>query len=87
MNVPTISPQSLHELVQAGREVELIDVRTPKEFQEIHASLARNEPLDRLDPKRLAARGAAGWSAGCAVAPAVGRAPVRHAARARTAAP
>ncbi|MFO0898194.1 MAG: rhodanese-like domain-containing protein [Pirellulales bacterium] len=59
MNVPTISPQSLHDLVQAGREVELIDVRTPKEFQEIHASLARNEPLERLDPKRLAARGAA----------------------------
>ena len=27
MNVPTISPQLLHDLVQTGRDVELIDVR------------------------------------------------------------
>lgn len=60
MNVPTISPQALHDLVQAGHDLELIDVRTPKEFQEIHAGFARNEPLDRLDAKQFAAaRGAA----------------------------
>jgi rhodanese-related sulfurtransferase len=29
--------------------VELIDVRTPVEFREVHADLARNVPLDRLD--------------------------------------
>jgi rhodanese-related sulfurtransferase len=55
MNVPTISPHTLHDLVQAGRDVELIDVRTPLEFREVHVSFARNEPLDGLNPVRLAA--------------------------------
>jgi rhodanese-related sulfurtransferase len=31
----------------------LIDVRTPVEFQEVHLQIARNEPLDRLDPKAI----------------------------------
>lgn len=35
--------------------VDLIDVRTPLEFREVHASLARNFPLDRLDPKAIMA--------------------------------
>lgn len=31
--------------------MQLIDVRTPAEFEEIHATPARNVPLDRLDPE------------------------------------
>lgn len=53
MSVTTISPQQLHDLVQAGEPVELIDVRTPVEFREVHVTFARNMPLDQLDPKQL----------------------------------
>jgi rhodanese-related sulfurtransferase len=37
-----------------GRKVELIDVRTPVEYREVHAEGARNVPLDTLDPGTLA---------------------------------
>jgi rhodanese-related sulfurtransferase len=51
-----ITPQQLAEKQQAGH-VDLIDVRTPVEFREVHASGARNIPLDSLDPNAvLAAR-------------------------------
>jgi rhodanese-related sulfurtransferase len=50
MNVPTISPQKLHERMAAGENVDLIDVRTPVEFREVHAEGARNLPLDSLHP-------------------------------------
>jgi rhodanese-related sulfurtransferase len=53
MSITTISPKQLHDLVQAGEPVELIDVRTPIEFQEVHVTFARNIPLDQLDPKQL----------------------------------
>lgn len=49
--VNTISPQQLAELRASGRKVELLDVRTPVEFAEIHVVGARNVPLDRLDPQ------------------------------------
>ena len=47
----TIDPQRLHELAESGQKVELIDVRTPVEFREVHATLARNVPLDQLQSK------------------------------------
>lgn len=50
MKVPAISPEGLAELFKAGKTVELLDVRTPAEFQEVHVESARNVPLDRLDP-------------------------------------
>ncbi len=50
MDVPTISPRDLAARRQAGQPVELIDVRTPVEFREVHADLARNVPLSDLDP-------------------------------------
>jgi rhodanese-related sulfurtransferase len=53
MNIPTITPRQLEELRAAGKSVELIDVRTPVEYREVHAELARNLPLDRLDPVAL----------------------------------
>lgn len=51
----TISPQQLFELSQAGKPINLIDVRTPVEFREVHVGLARNVPLDRLDAQSVAA--------------------------------
>lgn len=53
MAVATITPQRLDELVRSGQAVDLIDVRTPLEFREIHVGFARNVPLDRLDPAAL----------------------------------
>ncbi|MCC7085408.1 MAG: rhodanese-like domain-containing protein [Pirellulales bacterium] len=44
----TISPKELAELPAAGQGVQLIDVRTPAEFREVHVDFARNIPLDRL---------------------------------------
>jgi len=40
----------------AGRRVDLLDVRTPVEYHQIHAIPSRNVPLDRLDPAAEAAR-------------------------------
>ena len=55
MDIPTISPQELHSLRVGGQTVDLIDVRTPVEFRELHADLARNVPLDALDPAAIIA--------------------------------
>ena len=49
MSVTTISPQRLADLCQGG-QIDLLDVRTPVEYRELHAAEARNVPLDRLDP-------------------------------------
>ncbi|HUG90784.1 MAG TPA: rhodanese-like domain-containing protein [Planctomycetaceae bacterium] len=46
----TITPRRLSELRESGAPVELIDVRTPAEFGEVHVDFARNVPLDALDP-------------------------------------
>jgi rhodanese-related sulfurtransferase len=51
----TLSAVELGRLVSSGKKIELIDVRTPVEFQEIHVEFARNVPLDRLDPKAIQA--------------------------------
>src|SRR5262245_36736085 len=49
MSAPTVSPRQLAELCKNG-QIDLLDVRTPVEFRELHATVARNLPLDRLDP-------------------------------------
>ncbi len=54
MNVTTMSPKQLHDRVQAGTPVELIDVRTPIEYREVHVDFARNVPLDQLDATQIA---------------------------------
>ena len=53
--VATISPNSLADLRRRGEGVTLIDVRTPAEYDEVHVEGARNIPLDRLDPRAIAA--------------------------------
>jgi len=50
MSFSVIQPKQLGELLQQGKTIEVIDVRTPVEFQEVHLKVARNVPLDRLDP-------------------------------------
>lgn len=52
MNITTVHPQALAERCQQGK-IELIDVRTPMEYREVHAAEARNVPLDQLDPSAL----------------------------------
>ncbi len=53
MTVLTITPLELAERCKQGRKLNLIDVRTPVEFREVHVEFARNVPLDRLDPTAL----------------------------------
>ena len=50
VNVSTLSPRKLEELCKEGKKIDLIDVRTPVEFREVHVEIAQNVPLDRLDP-------------------------------------
>jgi len=45
----TVTGQELHELANT-QNIDLIDVRTPVEFREVHSVHARNVPLDSLDP-------------------------------------
>jgi rhodanese-related sulfurtransferase len=59
MNVQTIAPNALAQQIQEGGAVQLIDVRTPVEYAEIHVAGARLLPLDTLDPRALAAERAA----------------------------
>ena len=46
---PSISVERLYE-IHGTCGVDLIDVRTPAEFREMHSIVARNVPLDVLDP-------------------------------------
>ena len=52
--VATITPKGLLDLCSRGEAIDLVDVRTPAEYGEVHVDFARNIPLDRLDPKTLA---------------------------------
>jgi rhodanese-related sulfurtransferase len=53
--INSISAKELTKLVAAGKKIDLIDVRTPVEFREVHVTIARNEPLDQLDPQAIQA--------------------------------
>jgi rhodanese-related sulfurtransferase len=53
MSLKTISPRDLHALKSGGQTVDLIDVRTPMEFREVHAEYACSVPLDALDPAKV----------------------------------
>lgn len=53
MSVTNISPQQLADLRRSGKSIELLDVRTPAEFQALHVDFARNVPLDQLDPAAI----------------------------------
>jgi rhodanese-related sulfurtransferase len=51
--IKTISPHDLRQLKESGQPIELIDVRTPLEYREVHVDCACNVPLDTLDPPNL----------------------------------
>src|SRR6476661_4749175 len=53
MAISSILPATFAELCKEGKKVELIDVRTPVEYQEVHVEIARNVPLGQLDVKAL----------------------------------
>jgi rhodanese-related sulfurtransferase len=53
MSFATISAANLAQRHQEGQEIDLIDVRTPVEFRELHVKFARNVPLDQLDPNAI----------------------------------
>lgn len=56
MPVVVISPAELEERRKNGEPIDLIDVRTPAEYRELHVEFARNVPLDRLNPAELLAQ-------------------------------
>ncbi|GAB4141011.1 MAG: rhodanese-like domain-containing protein [Planctomycetaceae bacterium] len=52
-SITKITPKELNELIEQNPNIELIDVRTPLEFREVHSVYARNVPLDSLSPQQL----------------------------------
>ena len=50
MEIRTVPPQELYQLHRQGQRLDVIDVRTPAEFRELHATIAHNVPLDTLNP-------------------------------------
>lgn len=53
MSYTTITADDLKKRHAEDPSLELIDVRTPKEFGEVHLTFAQNVPLDRLNPHDL----------------------------------
>lgn len=53
MSIKTIKAQELFELYKAGKKIDLIDVRTPLEYQEVHVEFAKNIPLSDFVPADL----------------------------------
>ena len=53
MSIAVIKPEELAELCKESEKIELIDVRTPVEYREVHVEIARNVPLDQLDALAL----------------------------------
>jgi rhodanese-related sulfurtransferase len=53
MSIGSITARDLYQKVEQGETVQVIDVRTPIEFRELHATVARNCPLDSVSPKTL----------------------------------
>ena len=51
----TVSPEQIHAFRSAGKPIEMIDVRTPAEYREMHVDIARLEPLSSLAPARIMA--------------------------------
>ena len=50
VEISTITVGELNRRIRAGGKIDLLDVRTPAEYGEVHASNASNRPLDSLKP-------------------------------------
>jgi len=55
MEINLISPAQAEARRAQGEPLALVDVRSPSEFQSVHAKGARLVPLDDLQPRRIAA--------------------------------
>lgn len=53
MPVRTITPQEVQRMRHEGADVDIIDVRTPAEYEQVHAAGARSAPLNGLDPRAI----------------------------------
>ena len=53
MSESTISVDEFSQRYKSGLSCDLIDVRTPAEFREVHVEFAKNVPLDQLDPHSI----------------------------------
>ncbi|WP_437200705.1 rhodanese-like domain-containing protein [Planctomicrobium sp. SH664] len=49
----TITASQLADLHRQGKPIDLIDVRTPAEFGEVHVDFAQNVPLNQLQPEQV----------------------------------
>lgn len=49
----SITANQLANLVASGENIDLIDVRSPIEYHAMHVTIARNEPLSKLDPNAV----------------------------------
>lgn len=57
MKIETLSPEEFRKRQAEGDTAPVIDVRTPVEYAEVHASSAFNIPLDQVSKETLAAAG------------------------------
>ncbi len=53
--VNTVSAQEFKLLAESGKPLDVIDVRTPSEFESVHINIALNHPLDQLKPLAIQA--------------------------------
>lgn len=53
MSVSKVPPRQVMQCIERGESVMLLDVRTPAEFETIHAEGARLIPLDELTPEQF----------------------------------
>jgi rhodanese-related sulfurtransferase len=53
MEINSITWRELAALFEEGKPIDLVDVRMPVEYRQMHAPHARNVPLNELDPQAL----------------------------------
>jgi rhodanese-related sulfurtransferase len=56
MSVATISLTDMRSVVESGKPICLVDVRTPAEYAGVHAAGAKLLPLDTMDPAVVSAQ-------------------------------
>ncbi len=56
MEVTILQASEVHRRRSSGEAIDLLDVRTPLEYREVHAVGAELVPLDRLDPATFSNR-------------------------------
>jgi len=55
MSFTCVTPGEVAEKMKNGARIDLIDVRTPREYEDVHATGARLFPLDSLNPSAVMA--------------------------------